>query len=601
MPAGAPEYGAPNVAVNPGSPWIGHFDTNAPAGASGGGESAQGAERAIGGVSNEATALAEKMRNQADQVAINDADVKANTAETTVMNDPENGLLAKKGKDAMAAYPKAMADFQAESGKIIDGLQSEYQKTAVSHLLRARQFQIERVGQRHVSEQMSQFDDHTTQATVRASQDKAITNYSDPAIVAMELNKQKAVLTDYAARKGMEGPSADEMVTKAQSATHAGVINQLAENGSSLEAQDWINVHKDSLTPQDLKSSMALIDRTMPRDVGAEVYQAASNSKDYQTADGSIRIDKVPEIISENPAYKSLTPKQRQAAADVVATLANKDAEDLRKNNAGNAASFYSQIATADDQGVSKAEQYKAADQLAARLPNGEVDENDRAVKYNYINSAVKGQAVKDDPATVIAMHDGLLNGDVVSDAPLVKAMNDGMLSKRTATGLINLLHSEKDPAMKNQFDQIKAKAEGDFPVKEDLDTFMSNLRAQSVEQKITDPIQLQKLYKQNMETAPTGAAGFFSAITRDPNYYKSQELIHQNQELVHAMGSGDAVFKLAKQMGGPENFASGTPYSNAVLFAIQHGAKPQSLTPASIDWILKNKLKTPNVAATQQ
>lgn len=249
MPVQVPTYGGPHVEEQG---FTGaRLEDSAPAEAFNVGASREGLSRAETELGLTGAKIAEKAWNDANQVAILAADRKMNEAETTIVYDPKQGLLAKRGQDAIGTFPKAMEDFDKAAADTAAGLSNEAQRMSFTHLVNARRYTVERVGQRHVAEQMKQFDDHETNAAVANAQDMAIKNFSDMDVVGAQVDKQRALYTDYAGRQGLPVEWVKEKAGDAVSKTHAGIVHQFLAAQKDQEAQAYFDANKDDIKGTD--------------------------------------------------------------------------------------------------------------------------------------------------------------------------------------------------------------------------------------------------------------------------------------------------------------------------------------------------------------
>lgn len=307
-----PLYGEAQVA--PGPTTGARLDNSASLEDFGGGASAEGVTRAAQAAGNEAMQIAATTRRQTNDVAVLDADKKLNDAETTAVYDPKAGLLAKRGKDVLGAYPVAMTAFKSAADKIASGLSNEEQRISFSHLVNARQYTIERVGQRHVAEQLKSFDDETTSTSVKNAQDMALKNFNDPLVVNAQIDKQRAILTDYAGRQGLPADWVEEKTTDAVSKTHTGVISQMLAAQQDVAAEAYYKKNKDDVSgPDQISAERALQEGTLrgesqrqadaivgDADDQPEALEAARDIKDPKLRD--MTTERINQHYSQNKA-----------------------------------------------------------------------------------------------------------------------------------------------------------------------------------------------------------------------------------------------------------------------------------------------------------
>jgi hypothetical protein len=150
--------------------------------------------------------------------------------------------------------------------------------------------------------------------------------------------------------------------------------------------------------------------------------------------------------------------------------------------------------------------------------------------------------------------------------------------------------------AQKLAFKQIADSAEvaDKFPDSHEKQQFLDSFKQQLFEGHITKPADMQRVFQENLKTVPTGQPGLFRIFGgKTDAYYKVAEALQQNQSLVKAVGGTDAAYQLAQRLGGPDAFAPDSAQSKAIMALIESGAKPNQITPASIEAVIQ---KYPNL-----
>ena len=215
--------------------------TDAPAAAFGLGPAAQKASDAVVG-------FAEKIKKNADQVAVLDAENKLTEFETKFLYDPENGAARKKGKDAFGVPEQLSQEYEKALSEIEGNLSNDVQRLAFREKSNNKRQELDRQIMRHVGAQIDQYDDEVTQASIDLAQNSAINGYQNPEVVFQNIGKQKEEIMKYADRKGMSPEMTRLMVEKAESKTHGGVISRMVDNGDDIGAEGYFKANKEYIT-----------------------------------------------------------------------------------------------------------------------------------------------------------------------------------------------------------------------------------------------------------------------------------------------------------------------------------------------------------------
>jgi hypothetical protein len=588
-------YGAPRVApdqppeVREGLNSFGQAD--APLAAFGGGPSQEGVQRAASGIASEVERVAEIHYHNANNLAVLDADRQMNDVETSIMYDPKTGLLSKKGKDAMGAYQPAMDQFRQKASEISSSLTNDEQRNSFAHVMNARQMQLERIGQRHVSNEMQSFDRDTTDASVQNSIDRISQNYDDPVIVGTEMNKMKAVLTDYSSRQGIAGsPAQDKIISDAVTKAHAGVIGQYLNSNQSFGAEAYFNKNKDEIADPRVQSALKeKIDRQIPVDLGSMLYDQMSSSAATTDKTGALDMTQVPDAIDAEAKRNGITlsPEQKKSAYSTIEQSRNQDLSALKQQNEANSKSFFSQLADSKSDSWPVSQKYQLAEQSANRFMNGQIDQDDLLAKKNFIDGVGKASAVKDDNETLFDLRGAIDRGDITSIDPITKAASDGLLSAATARKLSRDIQTGNTAPMKQAWKDIVDSATQRLGNKSDVADYVNALHEQYGETGGADPAALRELDKKNQLNVRTPSAANLWNMFSSKTVNDVQQELHKNSpELVKALG-----YQKAQDLVGTNTdaYADGSPRARAAILLKQNNL---AVTDQNIDSFLAKNPK---------
>lgn len=223
----------------------GRIDARVSADAFGAGEA-----RALSGAFQEAGKIVQDYTNYADQVAIMEAQKKATELETTLLYDPKVGALNQKGKNAFTLQESVPAAYKKGIEEISAGL-NERQKMAFGKLTMDQGLRIDRNVQRHVSGEISSYDNAETIAFVETQKNAAIEGYRDPGRVALSIQQQQTALAAHGQRIGLPPDQVKLLADKAASETHTAVLERYMNGNEDIKAQEYYDANKDFLVGKD--------------------------------------------------------------------------------------------------------------------------------------------------------------------------------------------------------------------------------------------------------------------------------------------------------------------------------------------------------------
>ena len=271
-------------------------------------------------------------RKKADQIAVLDGDVKNSSFETSLMYDPEKGLLNRRGKDAFGIYDEAKTAWDSHVAETEKGLASDTQKQAYKNRAMSRWLDMDKQIKRHVSTESRQFDDTVTDSFIANERTAAALNYQDRERVQTSIATQKAVLADHAKRNGLPAEWLKLKTTEAESKTHVSVIGRMLDNGQDMLAQEYYEANKEGFGADagdiEAKLNTATTDGEASRAV-AEIWAEMGPKKDIEP----VSVFKMVEAIREKYGDNEKVVKAAVAEVKERASLWNAQQQENEQAN----------------------------------------------------------------------------------------------------------------------------------------------------------------------------------------------------------------------------------------------------------------------------
>ncbi|HEX6215290.1 MAG TPA: hypothetical protein VFZ38_10750 [Vicinamibacterales bacterium] len=199
---------------------------------------------ALGDAANSIGRFAYEEKSRADAAAVMEADQALFEVENQLFHNPETGVFAKKGKDAIGAGNKVLPDWDKRAGEIEGKLRNPDQKAAFTRLRMNRRQDLERGSARHsLAESERYYKELGTAYTATASQ-AAVANFTDPKRVEDEVQKARSAML-----LGSDGMSPEALKVaqdEAEAAVRVAVIGRIAED-DPLKANDEFLKIRDRL------------------------------------------------------------------------------------------------------------------------------------------------------------------------------------------------------------------------------------------------------------------------------------------------------------------------------------------------------------------
>jgi len=195
--------------------------------------------------------MLQKAKNDADQLAIMEADKKLTQLETDLLYNKQTGALNKRGKDSFGTPDEVNQNYSKSAKDIEDSLSNPQQKMAFQRIANDRGLSIDRTVQKHVAGEIKAYDDNETMAYVGTQRDLAITAYKDPDKINQSIESQKIAIAAHAQRNGMPPEWVKLKTEEAQSKTHTAVVERMIGGGEDMAAQAYFEANKQFIGGQE--------------------------------------------------------------------------------------------------------------------------------------------------------------------------------------------------------------------------------------------------------------------------------------------------------------------------------------------------------------
>lgn len=185
-------------------------------------------------------------QEKADQVANLTTLRQLNELDHQVLDDPEKGILRKRGLAVMESRDDAVGTWDEQAGMIAANLKTDRQKLFFEQQRIARRARLLSQIDDYGSAQLREHDTNEFNAFLGSSQQRAITNAGNARLVTESLAEQEAAIRDYAKRNSI-GPEATQAALEdARNKTWAGAITKNLADGNARAAKVYIDEARDA-------------------------------------------------------------------------------------------------------------------------------------------------------------------------------------------------------------------------------------------------------------------------------------------------------------------------------------------------------------------
>lgn len=192
--------------------------------------------------------IAQDERVKADTAAVLEGDNKVDGVEQELIFDPQNGALARRGKDAFDLPNQVLPEFDKRAKAIEESLGSDRAKQSFrARLLQRRQSLSQKLND-HEAHQREGFYDEQDAAKLASSRAMAGNYYNDPARIAQELDTQEATVRAHGQRKGWSPDKVTEALAAQRSGTHTDVVNRYIARGEWRRGKVYFEEVRDQVS-----------------------------------------------------------------------------------------------------------------------------------------------------------------------------------------------------------------------------------------------------------------------------------------------------------------------------------------------------------------
>lgn len=199
--------------------------------------------KGLGGVADEISNVVNQEREKVENLELEAFKTRLRAKQDELAHDRETGFFNKRGKDTVNEFDNYSKSYQDYIQEELKGLGSETLRNKANLVAEGYTTELKRNFNRHTSKEMERYYDSQTEANLKSLSSHAALNYKEYGLsnskVAESLQNQKAIIEDYATRKGLSSAEKEQMVVAASSSLHEGVIKQALNNGEDLLAQDY--------------------------------------------------------------------------------------------------------------------------------------------------------------------------------------------------------------------------------------------------------------------------------------------------------------------------------------------------------------------------
>ena len=204
---------------------------------------------------------AERQRKEFDTLRAEDAYNKLRERQVSLMMDPENGFLARRGAAAIApdVVPTYTNEFQKAVSEIESDLTTKDQKDLFRRRAANAQAEYRNALARHVLDQSNTFAQTVYQGTLAVETDNAARDWQNPYTIQMSMERIDGAVSRESKRLGLSADASEALLQDARSKVHTSVLTSALDAGNVAYAQAYLKHNARQINAPDLLKFQGMV------------------------------------------------------------------------------------------------------------------------------------------------------------------------------------------------------------------------------------------------------------------------------------------------------------------------------------------------------
>ncbi|MEZ1840283.1 hypothetical protein QVM62_20750 [Pseudomonas putida] len=284
---------------------------------------ASGLARGLSSLAGDLNAVHQREVQEAEQTFAIDTDSKATQQANAFTFDPETGVMAQKGGNALGITQNRLKDWDTYAQGILENASTPKQRQIAGRILANQRSQLESRWSSHEFQQQQVYKNGVDAGAIATAQNDAALNFNDPAAIDQARMKIDGILELQGQRNGWSPELLAANRQKASSSMYTDILRRQAAQ-DPYKAQAALKQYQQYLTADDLTQVGSSIDGKVER-----LQQKAEMAQLRAEARGDRVLGKInAQIASGTPATDDMWSNW---ANQVRGTPAAAEFNDLRK------------------------------------------------------------------------------------------------------------------------------------------------------------------------------------------------------------------------------------------------------------------------------
>lgn len=287
-------------------------------------------------VGNTVMSIAEDMKKRADQTALLEAQKKLDDWESANIFDPKQGILTRKGQDAMGLSISVNKKFDDDMQAIYEGLGNEDQRAAFQKMAMSRRDNIMRTTFSHERQETDGYEKMAVESAAKSSATRAALYYNNADVRNAAMQTAMDTMSLYLDKQGIKGDVKDQQLAEFKGSMNYGILQRTADVNPKA-AIDFFNEDPSKFGSKIIDAQRLIAPTERKYKAGNLAQEAMNSSVPATTPDAAIKFN----MYSLEGGDKVVPDGNGHISKFGIRTDANRSAEFVSNLTPEDAAKIY--------------------------------------------------------------------------------------------------------------------------------------------------------------------------------------------------------------------------------------------------------------------